>query len=235
MSTVAKLLFFTASTFLIGAVGIHRANLRSTPEKRRERWIKLGGYFAVVHGVLLCAWLGRAALAALFLLVVVAGGRELVRARAHALTLTSYAALGACLIGFVLRAAPQTTIYVYLVVAAFDGFSQVTGESLGHHRLAPRVSPQKTVEGALGGLVAAIFTGLVLRPLPDLDWLPATAASGLASAAALGGDLTASWVKRRSGIKDFGDLLPGPGGILDRFDSFLAAGACALFLSRTAP
>lgn len=238
---IAGVLLFTSTAFLIGAAGLHRANRRSAAAKRRARWLKLGGYFAVVHSVLLCALLGSRALGALFSLVAVAGGSELVRAqlgstsrpslRSRIAVLSCYAVLSTGLVTFALSSPPVITVYVYLVVAAFDGFSQVVGETLGSHRLAPRVSPNKTAEGALGGLFAAVSTGLLLRSLPQLGWVAAAVASGLTGAAALGGDLMASSVKRRSGIKDFGALLPGQGGVLDRFDSLLLAGSVAQVLS----
>jgi phosphatidate cytidylyltransferase len=239
---IDAILLFTATSFLLGAAGVHGVNLRSSPEKCRERWIKLGVYFLVVHAVLLCALLGRGALGALFLLVAVVGACELVRAL-HASAegtsppsllaiLTSYAALAAGLVAFALSSAPSVTLYVYLVVAAFDGFSQIAGETFGRRQLAPHVSPNKTVEGALGGLLGAVSTGLALRSLPQISWLAAAVASVVTGAGALGGDLAASWVKRRSGIKDFGGLLPGQGGVLDRFDSLLLAGATAQLFSK---
>ncbi len=240
---ISTLLLFTATSFSVGAAGLRWVDRRSSPERRRERRVKLAGYFAVVHAVLFCAWLGRAALGTLFLGVAAVGGAELVRAhgcgdrrvamRSLAATLGCYGALAAGLVAFALTSAPASTVYVYLIVAAFDGFSQVAGESLGRRRLAPRVSPNKTIEGALGGLFAAVSTAVALRSLPQLDWSAATSVGALTAAAALGGDLAASWVKRRNGIKDFGTLLPGQGGVLDRFDSLLLAGSAAQMLSRT--
>lgn len=107
---------------------------------------------------------------------------------------------------------------------------------LGRHKLAPLVSPHKTVEGAAGGLVGgmagmAIFC-LVYRAITGVNLgLPLCVALGLLGAL-LGelGDLSFSAVKRQYGIKDYGRLLPGHGGVLDRFDSVLFAAPvlCAL-------
>lgn len=99
------------------------------------------------------------------------------------------------------------------------------GVSLGRHKVAPSVSPNKTWEGLLGGLlVAGVLAALVL-PLFGDTFTPASAAvlavtCGLASFV---GDLTESMVKRDLGVKDLGDLLPGHGGILDRVDGILFA------------
>ena len=234
---MTTLFTFTSISFGLGAAGIYFVNRRSSAAKRRERWIKVAAYFCVVHAVLACAWLGRGALGVLFLLVGAVGAGELVRTLATAagrsrlparVTLGTYAALATSLVAFGFSSAPSSTVYVYLVVAAFDGFSQVVGETFGRHRLAPQLSPNKTIEGALGGFVAAVATGLLLRSLPQLGAMEAFLTSALAAGAGLAGDLSASWVKRRSGIKDFGTLLPAQGGVLDRFDGLLFAGAAEL-------
>ncbi len=114
--------------------------------------------------------------------------------------------------------------FLFIVTAACDGFSQVVGQLLGRRPLAPRISPAKTIEGLLGGLVAALAVAALLRgsllPLP-MPWILALAlGTGLAG---LAGDLAASWVKRRAAIKDYSAALPGQGGFLDRFDSLLGA------------
>lgn len=117
------------------------------------------------------------------------------------------------------------------LVAAFcsDALALFTGMALGRHKLAPLVSPHKTVEGAAGGLVGgmagmAIFC-LVYRAITGVNLgLPLCVALGLLGAL-LGelGDLSFSAVKRQYGIKDYGRLLPGHGGVLDRFDSVIFA------------
>ena len=124
------------------------------------------------------------------------------------------------------------------LVAAFcsDSRALFPGMALGRHKLAPLVSPHKTVEGAAGGLVGgmagmAIFC-LVYRAITGVNLgLPLCVALGLLGAL-LGelGDLSFSAVKRQYGIKDYGRLLPGHGGVLDRFDSVLFAAPvlCAL-------
>lgn len=114
---------------------------------------------------------------------------------------------------------------LYLCVAAHDAFAQILGRRWGRRPLAPRLSPGKTVAGALGGLAAAALMGAALAPTLRAG-APQAAALGLAlGAAALGGDLLASAVKRAAGLKDFGHILGPQGGVLDRVDGLLLAAA----------
>jgi phosphatidate cytidylyltransferase len=119
---------------------------------------------------------------------------------------------------------PAVFAFLFLVTAACDGFSQVVGQLIGRRRLAPGLSPGKTVEGLAGGLVAAVVVALLARHAligGTVAWTAALAV--LVGLAGLGGDLAASWAKRRAGLKDYSSALPGQGGVLDRFDSLLGA------------
>lgn len=114
-------------------------------------------------------------------------------------------------------------LLLLVIVWLSDTFAFFTGCAFGRHRLAPAISPGKTVEGAGGGLVGGIAGALLVRAwlLPRLP-LPDTVLLGLA-VAALGivGDLLESLLKRWAGLKDSGALFPGHGGMLDRLDSLL--------------
>lgn len=118
-----------------------------------------------------------------------------------------------------------------LVLLAFgviwvgDSAAYFVGRAVGRRRLAPRVSPGKTVEGAVAGLVAATATGALMGlALQDLATAPVSPPAGAWMGLALGaaaqfGDLAESLLKRDAGVKDSGTLLPGHGGMLDRFDA----------------
>lgn len=120
------------------------------------------------------------------------------------------------------------TIYPLLVWLVFftafgtDIFAYFTGYLFGKHKLCPAISPKKTIEGAVGGILGSvILSGIfTLILLPDLLF-HGIVIGILGSIIAQFGDLTASIIKRKIGIKDYGNLIPGHGGVLDRFDSVL--------------
>lgn len=111
------------------------------------------------------------------------------------------------------------------MVFASDTASYFTGKLWGRHRLAASISPGKTYEGAAGGLVGAGVAAALLSPLTPLAPAAAVVLGLLLSLAGQVGDLVESRLKRSVGAKDSGSLLPGHGGLLDRIDSVVFAGA----------
>ena len=112
-------------------------------------------------------------------------------------------------------------LFVAVCVWATDTFAYFVGKALGRHKLAPRLSPAKTVEGFVGGLLGAIAAGIAFAAWIHLPLWIGGAIGGIAGIAGPLGDLFESALKREIGLKDFGHILPGHGGILDRFDSLL--------------
>jgi len=223
--TLCRILAVTLTAFALGALATHRSLRNAPAPMRRERWTKYLAYILIVHAVIFAALAGRYVLVALFTVILVAGGMELWRVARHArvVWLTGYAALAIALLGFLRTESAAAVIYVFCVVAAFDGFSQVVGNNFGRYQLARRISPGKTIEGALGGVFGGTSIGVWLCWLAGLGRAEAMFASICICVAALSGDLLASGFKRLNGVKDFGGLIPAHGGVLDRFDSFLLA------------
>ena len=125
-----------------------------------------------------------------------------------------------------IRIPAQTLVWLVLVVIATDVAGYFAGRFIGGPKFWPRVSPKKTWSGTLGGWFAAMLIGLVFLTFTnagkDLPWI-----SMLLSLASQMGDVAESAIKRRMGVKDSSSLLPGHGGLLDRFDGLLGA---ALFM-----
>ena len=113
--------------------------------------------------------------------------------------------------------------FLLLVTWASDTAAYYIGTLYGQHRLAPTISPKKTFEGLVGGLIAAIIIAYAARWwfLPELSGLDCLILGTLLTMAGLWGDLTESAMKRSVGMKDSGGILPGHGGMLDRLDSLL--------------
>lgn len=115
-------------------------------------------------------------------------------------------------------------IYLFLITIITDTFALFTGMLIGKHKLAPEISPKKTIEGAIGGsvmgtIVASAFYITVINPAASLVLVILLTA--LLTAVGQIGDLAFSSIKRYYGVKDFSNLIPGHGGILDRFDSIV--------------
>jgi phosphatidate cytidylyltransferase len=235
---IRGVVFFTLVAYAIGAAGLVLASLRVDASTRRARLIKLATYFLIVQGVLFAGYLGRTALLAVAGVVSLAGGWEVARALrsarmnvpARVAAFAAFVALALSLIGFVATRPPSHVVFAYVIVAVFDGFAQVTGQLIGRRRLAPTISPSKTVEGVVGGALAALIAAYWVRELAHLTAASALATSGALLVAALAGDLAASAIKRRAGLKDYSRLLPGHGGVLDRFDSLLGSAPIAWLL-----
>jgi phosphatidate cytidylyltransferase len=113
--------------------------------------------------------------------------------------------------------------FLLLVTWASDTGAYYVGTLFGRHRLAPTISPKKTVEGLVGGLIGAIIVAYAARWwfLPELSGLDCLILGTLLTLTGLWGDLAESAMKRSVGIKDSGGILPGHGGMLDRLDSLL--------------
>jgi phosphatidate cytidylyltransferase len=115
------------------------------------------------------------------------------------------------------------TLIILAICSDIGGYAAgITLGRTGAHKLAPVISPKKTWEGLAGSVLTCIVAGAILLPaLLHGHWWQGVVLGAAAVAAAVLGDLAASMIKRDLGIKDFGRLLPGHGGVLDRIDSLL--------------
>jgi phosphatidate cytidylyltransferase len=160
---------------------------------------------------------------------------------------TTFGAIYVGLLGFVARlattdaAVDRTTLLgslgserawilvLVLVVWAYDTAAYFTGRRLGRHSFMHHISPSKTLEGVVGGFVAAAVVGAVLVAALGRPSLSGLVFGVALAAAAQAGDLAESMLKRAAGAKESGRLIPGHGGMLDRVDSFLFAAPVAYF------
>ncbi len=130
----------------------------------------------------------------------------------------------------------------YIFLLAFlgpwisDSFAYFFGRAFGRHKLIPEVSPKKTVEGSVAGILFCAISYMVYAlllgkfGLAQLDVVPLTVFGLVVSVVSQVGDLSASFIKREYGVKDYGNLFPGHGGVLDRFDSVLPVATILMIL-----
>ncbi|UPQ88557.1 phosphatidate cytidylyltransferase [Vibrio sinaloensis] len=127
----------------------------------------------------------------------------------------------------------RLVLYVCLIVWAADSGAYFAGKSLGKHKMAPHVSPNKTIEGLVGGMITALVIGWVTAQWFDIQfssyWAMVVITLATVVISVLG-DLVESMFKRVAGIKDSSNIIPGHGGVLDRIDSLTAAFPVFAFL-----
>lgn len=140
---------------------------------------------------------------------------------------------------YLTRILPNGNHTVWMILASSWGFDtcaycvgMLTGKTVGNHKFLPKLSPKKSIEGVIGGVIGAGALGLLYGHLfmPEYKWM-------LAAIAAIGGiiaqigDLAASAIKRNKDIKDYGRCIPGHGGVMDRFDSVIFTAPITYFLA----
>ncbi len=170
-----------------------------------------------------------AAIISMFVLMVLRHKDILFVNVATAFTGTTYLTLFLMCIYFI-RALPQGRIYIwipFILAWLTDTFAYFVGVFFGKHKLIPSVSPKKTIEGSLGGIFGALLTIVIyLFVCSKITGLEPRYISGImlslvCSVSSQFGDLAASCIKRENNAKDFGSIMPGHGGVMDRFDSVI--------------
>lgn len=132
-------------------------------------------------------------------------------------------------------------LLVFIGAWSCDTFAYLFGSRFGKHKLIPEISPKKTVEGSIGGMLSAIVIfavyGVILDLVTELsvNYISLLASGLIITFVSQIGDLIASLVKRECGIKDYGKIFPGHGGVMDRFDSILAVSVPILLVCLTYP
>ncbi len=223
-----------AIAFGSGAALILAASLSArTRPVAMELWGFYRSEFLIVAALLLPAVAGRGFFALTLAAFLLRAGLELFRVMKKpgraALLFLGLAFMVAAIDA--LRAGADGFLWIFAVfvtVEITDAFALVCGKLFGRRRIFPRLSPKKTAEGLVGGIVlgsiASYLLGVHLLGLPSFE---AAMLAGLLLAAGLAGDLLTSALKRARGVKDFPAVLARHGGILDIYDSFLFAGPAA--------
>ena len=242
---------FTAILFgLMAAIGAYEL-LHNTGLVKSKRVV----YSAMGMALLVCLWSSVWAVYPLFLLGILAffgvffGQLLLFHDRLNFQDL-AYAIVAGILLPYMLgaivrihsfQAGRHLILLPFVIAFLSDTGAYFVGCAIGKHKLAPVISPKKTVEGLIGGVVTAIL-GVIIYCLIlkgsfgfQVDWVYVPVYGLLGSLGAVFGDLCFSVIKRQTGIKDYGNLIPGHGGILDRFDSTVVVAPLVELLLLTIP
>jgi phosphatidate cytidylyltransferase len=223
---------FTGIFFLVTVAALREYFTMVFPAERAKRFcgVALGSIVAlllilpqIVESEL---WLGLLAALCFTLYIFVKAGSQ------HALKQLAWILLGCVYLGYLLPhwvllfRLPHGRAWVFFVlwvIMAGDSVAYFVGSRFGRRKLAPRISPGKTVEGAWGYIAGSVIAGFfgALFIVPELHWLEAVGLAAWLSILGQAGDLFESWLKRTFAMKDSGNLLPGHGGLLDRLDSLI--------------
>ncbi|MBR6694698.1 MAG: phosphatidate cytidylyltransferase [Clostridia bacterium] len=223
----------TAAVALLAAIGIWEI-LNNTKIVKNKIISGLSALFGAGSVVLFSGNYGEKALLAYFIYLAVlltlslfihdkTSPAELAAAQAYTLFISfSFASILRLLGGYGMFA----FILIFIFAWASDTFAYFSGVFLGKHKLCPALSPKKTVEGAIGGIVGCMIAVAVACIINDISlgdktFWALTLSTPIFSIMGMVGDISASYIKRHAGIKDYGNLMPGHGGVLDRFDSVL--------------
>jgi len=132
------------------------------------------------------------------------------------------------------RMLPGGQFHVWLIFLCSwgcDTCAYCVGVLIGKHKMAPVLSPKKSIEGAVGGVAGAVLLGVIYAFFTKGGMVEYGIICGVGALISMVGDLAASAIKRNQGIKDYGKLIPGHGGILDRFDSVIFTAPVIYYLS----
>jgi phosphatidate cytidylyltransferase len=219
--------------FILGFIAFYFINRKKEALESRKSWKKTIAYFFIINIVFFSIAINPVVFRYLAVIIIIAGFLELFklfRESGHKMPVfylissIVFAIFSLCF--FVFSGMEKgTVLFTFMILSIFDSFSQITGEIFGRNKLMPKVSPQKTIEGLIGGTIVAIISTLLLKSLiPAPPFKAMFMAAGIVAFAFIG-DLSKSYYKRKYNVKDFSNLLPGNGGFLDRFDSLIAGGA----------
>ena len=223
---------FSMVFFVLTVAALREYFTMAFPGRRPDQWLGIGFGILLSGAIFLnqsvdpLLWLNIALLIA-FSVYVFAGGPLADRLNRLVITLLGGLYAGYFLPHWVLLfGQPHGRAWVFWVLAvimAGDSMAYFVGRRFGGRKLAPEISPGKTITGAWGYVAGAVIAGFIGARfvLDPVDWVEVLALSLLLSALGQIGDLFESWIKRVFAVKDSGNLLPGHGGLLDRLDSLI--------------
>ncbi len=229
--------YYISIYLLLGAIGMHLANKKVEKKVRRQRWLKYFTYVAITGIVLASIFLDRFKVVAV--IIIIAGLYEMVTVNASKwiskpmmviLSIIVYCLIAFGFWKFADTLKPPFLLFIFFQVFVFDAFCQVTGQLIGKHALAPKISSAKTIEGLAGGWIFCVVSAMLASSWIKYTIIASALLGLITGLSSFAGDMLGSYFKRILNIKDFSKLLPGQGGFLDRFGSLMMTGLLYYFL-----
>jgi phosphatidate cytidylyltransferase len=234
---IINLYYIILGLFVLGAILLVIINARNPRVNARQNWIKYGTYFFLINTIIATAIFFPSYFKIIAIIVVGFGWYELFglykKARDKKIFINTFLIFLVLSFSFIWFSFQDKNwiLFIVFVVSIFDAFSQLTGQLIGKTKILPKISPNKTVEGSIGGFIFAILIALYLKNTVGFSLSLAVLSAIAISVFAFTGDLLASLIKRKIGVKDFSNLIPGHGGFLDRFDSLIFASIYLFIIS----
>lgn len=227
--------FYIIIYLLIGAIGMHVSNKKQQKIIQRQRWKKYFTYVIITGIIIISIFLNLFKYAAV--IIAAAGLYEIFKANLSVnktsckiISIVFYCIAAYGFLFFSFSFTKDFLVFIYLQVLVFDAFCQIIGQLFGRHKLAPKISSSKTIEGLAGGCLFCILTAISTASWVQTTALAAGLLGGLTSLTCFAGDMLGSYFKRLASIKDFSNFLPAQGGFIDRFGSLMITGCTYYFL-----
>lgn len=226
--------------FAIGAIAIHVISRKKGKPEKINAWKKYAVYFFIINSLFVSIIYVPTLFKIICFLIAFGGAFEILRLQISSHQRIAWGKFGlyfsmyiavAVLFCFFAFANKDIQLLTVFTVCVFDAFSQLSGQLFGKRKITPNISPNKTLGGLVGGAIAALIFGVIVSFNSTFGVISVMILILFAAMASFFGDLAASYVKRQYAVKDFSRILPGHGGILDRFDSLIVAGAAMVLLN----
>jgi phosphatidate cytidylyltransferase len=225
--------------FILGAIGFYFINRRKEAHEARKNRTKLITYFLIINIIFFSIVINPVVFRYIAVIIILVGYLEIYNVFRRSgfsrkvFFISSIIVFSIFSFGFYSFSLleKELMLFTFIILSVFDSFSQITGQIWGKTKLFPAISPNKTLEGLIGGALIAIVSAILVRGLLLADPVrSAFLVLGVLFFAFLG-DIGTSYYKRNYNVKDFNNLIPGHGGFLDRFDSLVAGGAWVSLIS----
>lgn len=232
--------YFAIGCAILGGMGVAITNINAGEDTIRRRWIRY--YSHIITTLVVVITIFTKIFSILTILIILAGYYEIARA-VFKYKNWNFPLLISSMAGYTLIAAgflffsfifnPYFLFSIYLQVVMFDIFRQVILHILKKHLPIPGLSAAKKVESVAGGFLFCVLTAIIVCGMMNVSFFMSLFIGVLTATTAVTGDLLATWFKRKMHVKYYSRLLPGQGGFLDRFDSYMLAGFVYYFLTTT--